>query len=320
MYQTAPPQSSNGNGTPEPGFFAPRLGPDGEACAACGGALAVDQRYCLNCGARRAGTRVPFPGATAAQPVATTTPTTVRESRFADRSWSFPVWSGLAGVAAVSLGILAGVLLMNTRDDDAKTGAALVSATPTPTAVVAAPTAAPTVVATAEATVAAVTEFVADWPAAQEGWTVQLQTLPKDGTTPQAVADAKAALTAQGAADVGALDSDEFSSLDPSQYVLYTTVSSSKADAEGVLSGIQANFPDAKVVEVSSGDDAAADEAGDSGAVKQSDKELAEKEKTQTPEEAQEKMRNAPDKVESEGTPPPADNKKPGGDSEPTEF
>jgi hypothetical protein len=151
---------------------------------------------------------------------------------------------------------------------------------------------------------------------------VQLQTLPKDGTTPQAIADAKAALTAQGAADVGALDSDEYASLDPAQYVLYSTVSTSKADAESVLDSIQANFPDAKVVEVSStaaeDDDAAAD--GDGGAVKQSDKELEEKEKTQTPEQAQKDLRNAPDKVESEGTPPPADNKKPGGDSEPTEF
>jgi hypothetical protein len=307
MHQTAPPQSSNGNGT-DPGFFAPRLGPDGEACAACGGALAVDQRYCLNCGARRAGTRVPFPAATNAQPVATTT-TTVRESRFADRSWSFPVWSGLAGVAAVSLGILAGVILMNSRDDDAKPGAALVSSTPTPVA--AAPTAVATVVATAEATVAAVTEFVADWPAAQDGWTVQLQTLPKDGTTPQAVADAKTALIGQGAADVGALDSDAFSSLDAGQYVLYSTVSSSKADAEGILDGIKANFPDAKVVEVSS---TAAEPEATAEPKKTAEPEF------KSPEDAQKKLRDAPDKVESEGTPPPADNKKPGGDSEATEF
>jgi len=37
------------------------LGAAGEHCAACGAALAADQRYCLNCGVRRAESRVPFP-------------------------------------------------------------------------------------------------------------------------------------------------------------------------------------------------------------------------------------------------------------------
>ena len=305
MHQTAPPQSSNGNGT-DPGFFAPRLGPDGEACAACGGALAADQRYCLNCGQRRAGTRVPFPAATLAEPVATTV---VHEAAPRLREWSFPVWSGLAGVAAVSLGILAGVVLMNARDSDEKPGAALVAGTPTPVA--AAPTAVATVVAAPEATVAAVTEFTADWPAGQDGWTVQLQTLPKDSATPQAVADAKAALTAQGAADVGALDADEFASLDAGQYVLYSTVSTSKADAEAVLREIEANFPGAKVVEVST--TAPEPEATP-------EKKASAPEEFKSPEEAQKKLRDAPDQVQSEGTPPPADDKKPGGDSEATEF
>jgi hypothetical protein len=39
-----------------------------------------------------------------------------------------------------------------------------------------------------------------------------------------------------------------------------------------------------------------------------------------TPEEAQKNTRNAPDKVESEGTPPPADNKQPGGGSDSVDF
>lgn len=310
MPQTAPPHSANGS---DPGFFAPRLGPDGEPCAACGGALAADQRYCLNCGARRAATRVPFPEAAAAPPE----PAPVPPAR---RPLPVPVWSGLAGVAAVTLGVLAGVVLMNAREPDVKPGAALVAGTPAAATPV--PTAAATVVASPEATAAAVTSFAPDWPAGQDGWTVQLQTLPKDGTTPQAVADAKAAATTQGAADVGALDSDAYASLDAGQYVIYSTVSTSKTDAEAILAGIEANFPGAKVVEVSSGggDDAAAPVEEDKDAVKQSDAELAEKEKTQTPEEAQKKMRDAPDKVQSEGTPPPADDKAPGGGSETTEF
>lgn len=36
------------------------LGEQGEPCAACGAPLAADQRYCLNCGQRRAGPRVDY--------------------------------------------------------------------------------------------------------------------------------------------------------------------------------------------------------------------------------------------------------------------
>src|ERR1700704_3512347 len=38
----------------------PVLGEPGELCAGCGVALASDQRYCLNCGYRRAESRVPY--------------------------------------------------------------------------------------------------------------------------------------------------------------------------------------------------------------------------------------------------------------------
>jgi len=39
---------------------APTLGAQGEACASCGAPLAADQRYCLECGTRRADARLPF--------------------------------------------------------------------------------------------------------------------------------------------------------------------------------------------------------------------------------------------------------------------
>lgn len=287
----------------DPGYFAPRLGPEGEACAACGAGLAADQRYCLNCGTRRAATRVPFPEPVVMAAAPAPAPAVER------RSLVVPAWSGLAGVAAVSLGILAGVLLMNARDDEPQAGAALVAATPAAATPV--PTAAATVVATPEATVAAVTEFTSSWPEGTDGWTVQLQTLPKEGTTPQAVADAVAAATGQGAADAGALDSDAFASLDGGQYVIYSTVSTSKADAEAVLEGVKPNFPDAKVIEVST--TAPEPEATP-------EKQAAEPKEFKSPEEAQKEMRDAPDQVESEGTPPPPDDKAPGGGSEATEF
>lgn len=39
----------------------PTLGPASQHCSTCGALLAADQRYCLNCGTRRAESRVPFP-------------------------------------------------------------------------------------------------------------------------------------------------------------------------------------------------------------------------------------------------------------------
>jgi hypothetical protein len=39
---------------------APTLGAQGEPCATCGAPLAADQRYCLECGTRRAEARLPF--------------------------------------------------------------------------------------------------------------------------------------------------------------------------------------------------------------------------------------------------------------------
>ena len=45
--------------TPET-MSAPALGQPGELCAGCGVPLASDQRYCLNCGYRRAESRVPY--------------------------------------------------------------------------------------------------------------------------------------------------------------------------------------------------------------------------------------------------------------------
>src|SRR5919198_917177 len=41
-------------------IHAPTLGAQGEPCAGCGAPLAADQRYCLECGARRAQARIAF--------------------------------------------------------------------------------------------------------------------------------------------------------------------------------------------------------------------------------------------------------------------
>ncbi len=128
---------------------------------------------------------------------------------------------------------------------------------------------------------------------------------------------AKAEATAGGAADVGALDSDGFPTLDSGNFVVYSGVATSKQDAESALDALLPNFPDATVIEVA---DTAAEPTEDDEPVTKSQDELEEKEQTQTPEDAQKNTRKAPPTVESEGTPPPADDEAPGAGSDVTEI
>ena len=95
--------------------------------------------------------------------------------------------------------------------------------------------------------------FTGDWPSGTKGFTVQLQTLPQSGTTASAVEAAKSAASAKGAKAVGALKSDEFSSLSAGSYILYAGVYHKRAEAERALAGLKKSFPSASVVEVSNG-------------------------------------------------------------------
>ena len=291
--------------TEEAPVFAPRLAAETEPCATCGALLAADQRYCLSCGERRAGTRVPFP-VPAAPVVAAAPPPPPPRRRAPLPASALSALYGLAGAGALALGLLAGAVIVRAGDDPAPVFAA---ATPVATAVATA--AAAVTIPTPAPTVAA--PFTPDWPAGQNGWTIQLKTLPKDGTTPEAIATAKTEATGQGATDVGALDSDAFASLDGGNYVIYSGVSTSKKAAEDALGTLKANFPDASVVEVS-------DTAPAEKTVKKSAADLKKEEESQTPEEAQKNTRKAPSTMESAGPTQTPDKKKPGGDSDATEI
>jgi hypothetical protein len=82
---------------------------------------------------------------------------------------------------------------------------------------------------------------------------VQLQTLPQSGTQVSAVEAAKSAATAKGAKNVGALKSEEFSSLPSGNYVIYSGVYHKKPEADKALAGLKKLFPGAKVISVSNG-------------------------------------------------------------------
>jgi hypothetical protein len=109
---------------------APALGKEGDACSECGKPLAVDQRYCLNCGRRRAGPRVAFEqyfGAESSANGVARAPATSRQ------------WNPLAAAALIALlGImlLVGVLIGKDENDEqapAPTAPAAQSAAPATT-------------------------------------------------------------------------------------------------------------------------------------------------------------------------------------------
>jgi hypothetical protein len=212
-----------------------------DACAACGAPLAADQRYCLECGERRAATSSvllagpPTRAEAPPAPPASAPPRVPGGAGTEQRSSTLMVIAGV-GVLLLAMGV--GVLIG--RSGSSKQVAAL----PQVISVSGAPGAATSAGATA-------TPFTDDWPSGTSGYTVQLQTLPESGTQVTAVQAAKASASAKGAAGVGALKSEDFSSLTAGSYVIYSGVFHTKAAAEKALGGLKASFPGASVIHVS---------------------------------------------------------------------
>src|SRR5262245_51361863 len=91
----------------------PKLGEEGETCATCGEVLATDQRYCLNCGARRGGTRTDYEGdltKNGAQPQLNGAPAAgAAGGASAVRDWS-PI-TVIGSIAVLGVMLLLGVLI-----------------------------------------------------------------------------------------------------------------------------------------------------------------------------------------------------------------
>jgi hypothetical protein len=105
---------------------------------------------------------------------------------------------------------------------------------------------------TALASTTAATPIASDFTL-DKGYTVELKTLPVDGTDQAAVDSAKQDATSQGAANVGIINSSEFSitpAPPPNTYVLYSGQFKSKAEATKALGKLKGKFKDAKVVSV----------------------------------------------------------------------
>jgi hypothetical protein len=210
-------------------------------CASCGAPLADDQRYCLGCGERRAPVSSsllggsPPAGLYQAAPAGAMPPDPPPPTHGGGRSTTLTVIAGV-GVLLLAMGI--GVLIgrsAGSRQTAAAPQAISVAGTPT-----------------APASTATEASFSDDWPSGTSGYTVGLQTLPQPGTKVSDVEAAKAAASAKGATGVGALKSEDFSSLKAGNYVIYSGVYHRRSDAEKALRGLKKSFPAASVVSVSS--------------------------------------------------------------------
>jgi hypothetical protein len=98
---------------------APTLGAQGEPCATCGSPLAADQRYCLQCGARRAEARIAFREILAPPPQAVVPPPGVGVPAVAPADEP-PQRSGpafLAGLLCLLLALGVGVLIGRSGND-----------------------------------------------------------------------------------------------------------------------------------------------------------------------------------------------------------
>ena len=96
------------------GFDPEVLGPEGDTCAQCGTKLAVDQRYCLNCGTPRARPRLDYERALS--------PGAAGSSAGPAQDQRAVQWTPLAAVVAIA--ILGGMLLLGVligQDDNSVT-------------------------------------------------------------------------------------------------------------------------------------------------------------------------------------------------------
>lgn len=280
---------------------AASLGAPGETCRTCGAELAPDQRYCVNCGARRADSRVEYQRylgtngngagpAAAGTPAPAPSPSTPSESRAV---------SPLGAAVAVGL-LLIAVLL------GAVIGKGNGSSDKAPVLVGAAQSAGSTNVSA---------QLTDEW-GGSSGWTIQVSAVPKDGANPAQVNQTKADVQSKGASDVGVLDSDMYASLEPAQWVVFAGRYDSKAQATKALGQIKGDFPDAKVIEVSTdaGASSGSGSAAGSGGSKASNPALQDLQSS-SPQDYSKKSKKLPDTVGTGGNAPPTDNKAPGGGS-----
>lgn len=214
------------------------LGPQGEPCAECGAPLAADQRYCINCGRRRGEPRV--------APASDAPPS--ERPRDGGRPNDLSPLGAVLGVALLGGMLLIGVLIGRGNSENDSPPPATIQVGEGTTATTATT---PGGDAQDQAPVEGAGAVSSDWPAGTNGFTVQLNTVPKSGATQDTVDAARQAAEAKGVDEVGVIDSDLYPSLAPGNYVIYSGVFDARESATAALDDLSSSFPGATVIEVS---------------------------------------------------------------------
>jgi hypothetical protein len=204
-------------------------------CEECGAPLDEKQRYCVSCGARRRDK-----GGPAVRYFATA----ARRTRRGPGKAGGPSGARAAAVLffvllplAVAVGVLVGNGNGNNNGDLAKAIEDLKASGGAGSAL---------------ASTAAATPITSDFKL-DKGYTVELKTLPVDGTDQAAVDAAKQDATSKGATDVGIINTSEFTvtpAPPANAYVLYSGQFKSKAEATKALGKLKGKFGDSQVVAV----------------------------------------------------------------------
>jgi hypothetical protein len=204
--------------------------------------MAVDQRYCLECGERRS---APSEFLAAGPPKAASAPPLPPGTALASAADGASAGAGRGGTLSVIAGVGVLLLAMGVGVLIGRAG----SGRSAPAQVITVGAAPNGTTGTAGAEEA----FSEDWPAGTNGFTVQLETLPQTGTTLAAIDQAKSAASAKGARAVGALKTEDFSSLPAGSYAIYSGVYHKRTEAQRALTGLKGKFSGAKVIAVSEG-------------------------------------------------------------------
>ncbi len=282
------------------------LGTEGDSCGSCGHPLAVDQRYCLECGARRGDARLPFAEVLGRRsPAGSQAPAGPLAAVGAGLGREWTPLSAVGLVAVIALILVAGVLIG--RDGGDGNGA--------PQIVTVGPGAGDGKAVSAGGSESA-GAFKSDWPAGKEGYAVELGVLKKSEAGGADVDKAKSDAEDKGAPKVGALDSDAYPSLPGGNYVVYSGVFGSKAAAEKARKKLRDRFPDARVIRVSKQERAKAAAGPAAGPAAEAPKQVDRRELDElnnlSGDEYVKRSRKLPDTTGIGGKAPPKDNAAPG--------
>ena len=237
-----PPEPPDEQPPPPPAVEA-----EGGECPRCGTPYEPFQEYCLECGLR-----LPVSGGLI--PVLSTA--WRRRVPWYPGDWIWPVLGALI-VAALAAAIA--ILATTNNDSGTKTTAgtgpvpANTAGPPPPppsetdtstTGTETTPTeSVPTTTEEVPPPPPPSTELI-EWPQGQNGWTIVLASIPQSSGRAAAASEGRKALSA-GLTDVGVINSDEFSSLHPGYFVVFSGIYNSESEARGAIDAAKASYPQA---------------------------------------------------------------------------